>query len=316
MVILSATLLAVSTAASDTLPEGAEHGILVKTDAHEGPVYVPSQNRIYFTSKPDFSSDRTHIAIRYVELDTLQVKTWKLRSNMANGMWLSNDGQALIVAEQGTMETQAAISRIRLVDGHREVLVDNFKGKPFNSPNKAIEVPSGWIYFSDPDYGANQGFKPAPKLPMAVYAYDPEAGKTTRLTSEYERPHGLAATTDGQSLYVSDTDAVDGKGPYDPTKTRDIFLSALSAPDAVGPKELVITVPAGIPDGIIVAGPDNDIWVAAGDGLRHYRKDGTLVALYPVEGGVFNVTTDGEAFYSTADTAIWKTVPPPHRVVR
>jgi len=109
---------------------------------------------------------------------------------------------------------------------------------------------------------------------------------------------------------------VDGKGPYDPTKTRDIFLSALSAPDAVGPKELVITVPAGIPDGIIVAGPDNDIWVAAGDGLRHYRKDGTLVALYPVEGGVFNVTTDGEAFYSTADTAIWKTVPPPHRVVR
>lgn len=290
--------------------EAKMHSILVKTDAHEGPVFVPDQNRLYFTTKPDFQSDDVHIAIRYVDLDTRKVGTFLPRSNMANGMWLSNDGKALLVAEQGTMHTPGAISRINLADGTREVIVDSFEGKLFNSPNKVIQSSNGWIYFSDPDYGANQGFKPAPELPMAVYAHDPSTGKTHRLTTDAARPHGLALSPDETVLYIGDTDAIDGKNPYNITKSHSILSAPLEAPNRLGPLAEVLSVPVGIPDGFVVTAPSGDFWVGAGDGLRHYRADGTFKALYPAGGTVFNVTSHANVVYSTADTAIWRTLIP------
>jgi gluconolactonase len=287
--------------------DGKKHSILVRTDAHEGPVFVSHQNRLYFTTKPDFQSDDVHIAIRYVDLDTLNVGTFMPRSNMANGMWLSADGKALLVAEQGTMHTPGAISRIKLADGTREVIVDSFEGKPFNSPNKVIESSKGWIYFSDPDYGANQGFKPKPELPMAVYAHDPSTGTTHRLTMDVDRPHGLALSLDEKVLYIGDTDAIDGKHLYNPKKSHSILSASLEAPNRLGPLSEVLSVPVGIPDGFVVTALSGDLWVGAGDGLRRYRADGTFKALYPAGGPVFNVTSHGNIVYSTADTAIWQT---------
>lgn len=287
--------------------DNATHKTFVKTNAHEGPVVVPHQNRLYFTTAPDFAADDTHIAIRFVDLDTGEVGTLRPRSNMANGMWLARDGKSLLVAEQGTHDTHGGISRINLADGTREVIVDSFEGKRFNSPNKVIEAKNGWIYFSDPDYGYNQGFKGKPELAMAVYAHNPETGKTTRLTTDPDRPHGLALSGDGTVLFIGDTDAIDGKRPYDPKRTKDVLSAPLLAPDRIGPLTKVLSVPVGIPDGFIVVGPDDDLWVAAGDGLRVYSKDGEFLKLFPVENGVFNVTKSGDTFYSTGDTAIFAT---------
>ncbi|MEO1017089.1 MAG: SMP-30/gluconolactonase/LRE family protein [Pseudomonadota bacterium] len=279
--------------------------ILVETDAHEGPVVVTSQNRLYFTTKPDFAAEDTFIAIRYVDLATNEVETFRPRSNMANGMWLTRDGTALLVAEQGTRETPGGISRIRLADGHREVLVDSFEGQPFHSPNKVIEAESGWIYFSDPDYGFNQGFKDQSPLPMAVYAFDPTTETTVRLTIEPDRPHGLASSPDGKTLYIGDTDAIDGKSPYDPNKTRGVLGASLETSDKIGELTDLLSVPEGIPDGFITT-PNGDLWVAAGDGVRRYTAEGEFLELLPIENGAVNLTRDGNVLYITADTAIWR----------
>jgi len=284
-----------------------EHTVYAQADAHEGPVVAPDQNRLYFTSVPDSASDDASIAIRYVDLNTGQIETFKPDANMANGMWLTRDGRSLLVAEQGTRDTPGGISRIRLADGARDVVIDSFEGKPFNSPNKVIEASSGWIYFSDPDYGHHQGFKDAPQLPMAVYAYNPETGETTQLTTAVARPHGLALSLDESVLYIGDTDAIDGSGPYDPSRSRSILSAPLLAPNKIGPLKEVLSVPVGIPDGFIVTKPDGNLWVAAGDGVRLYSSDGKLIKKFPIEGGAFNVVEHDGKIYSTADTAIWKT---------
>ncbi|MBW8639423.1 SMP-30/gluconolactonase/LRE family protein [Hoeflea sp. WL0058] len=304
-VIFASTLFATETVIAGETDQ--THEIFVETDAHEGPVIVPHQNRLYFTSKPDFGASDTFISIRFVDLETGEVETFVERSNMANGMWLTRDGEALLVAEQGTRETPAAITRISLADGGRTVLVDDFEGKPLNSPNKAIEAKNGWIYFSDPDYGYNQGFKHDPVVPMAVYAHDPTNGRTVRLTTESARPHGLALLPDENILYIGDTDAIDGRHPYDADSTHHILAAPLLAPDRIGEIRTLLSVPVGIPDGFITRTSDGHLFVAAGDGLRQYTPEGEFVALFPIPGGAFNVTAYGDAYFSTADTAIWRT---------
>ncbi len=307
LAVASVVLLAALPSSDLAADTDDRHAVFVETDAHEGPVAVPASNRIYFTTKPDFTANDTHIAIRFVDVSTGEVGTLTPRSNMANSMWLSKDGRSLLVAEQGSLETPGAISRIDLADGSRTVVVDAFEGKPFNSPNKVIEADSGWIYFSDPDYGHNQGFKPPPELPMAIYAHDPATGTTKVLTDALDRPHGLALSPDQGVLYMTDTNAIDGKHAYDPSATRAVLAAPLLAPDRLGPIETIATVPVGIPDGLTTTAEDGHLWVGAGDGLRRYTPDGDLVELFPVAGGVFNVTRYGDAMYSTADTAIWRT---------
>ena len=279
--------------------------VVVQTNAHEGPVFVPSQGRLYFTTKPDFTASDTHIAINYLDIVTHKVVSFRSHSNMANGMWLSRDGKSLLVAEQGTFTSPAAISRIALADGKREVIVDEYQGKPFNSPNKVIESSTGWIYFSDPDYGHNQGFKPAPLLPMAVYAHDPLSGTTVRLSTSFDRPHGLALSPDENILYVGDTAAVDGKSSYNPSATHGIVDARLLTPDSLGVVHSLLEVPVGIPDGVVTS-PNGDLFVAAGDGVRHYSDDGKFLRLLAIENGAVNLTLVDGVLYITADTAIYR----------
>jgi len=48
-------------------------------------------------------------------------------------------------------------------------LLNNWAGLPFNSPNDvAVHGPSGAIFFTDPDYGYAQGFRPAPLVSTAL----------------------------------------------------------------------------------------------------------------------------------------------------
>ena len=279
--------------------------VVVQTNAHEGPVFVTSQGRLYFTTKPDFRASVTHIAINYLDIATNKVVSFRLHSNMANGMWLSRDGKSLLVAEQGTLTSPAAISRIALADGKREVVVDEYQGKPFNSPNKVIESSAGWIYFSDPDYGHNQGFKPAPLLPMAVYAHDSLSGTTVRLSTSFDMPHGLALSPDENLLYVGDTAAIDGRRSYDPSATHGIFVAKLLTPDSLGVVRSLLQVPIGIPDGIVTS-PNGDLFVAAGDGVRHYSDEGKFLGLMAIENGAVNLTLVEGVLYITADTAIYR----------
>ncbi|MDG2273088.1 MAG: SMP-30/gluconolactonase/LRE family protein [Halioglobus sp.] len=313
VMLAAAVLVAHFVTAEESSKSAADYDltVVVQTNAHEGPVFVPSQGRLYFTTKPDFTASDTHIAINYLDIATTRVASFRSHSNMANGMWLSRDGKSLLVAEQGTFMSPGAISRIALADGKREVVIDEFQGKPFNSPNKVIESSAGWIYFSDPDYGHNQGFKPAPLLPMAVYAHDTLSGATVRLSTAFDRPHGLALSPNENVLYVGDTAAVDGRSSYKPGATHGVFDAKLLAPDSLGVVRSLLQVPVGIPDGVVTS-PNGDLFVAAGDGVRHYSDEGKFLGLMAIENGAVNLTLVNGVLYITADTAIYRATPQWH----
>lgn len=78
--------------------------VVVEVDAHEGPVHVPAEDALYFTSVP-----APDVAIKRLSLASGEASVLRADANKANGMALHPDGR-LIVCEQGTHVTPARIS--------------------------------------------------------------------------------------------------------------------------------------------------------------------------------------------------------------
>ena len=129
--------------------------VVVEVDAHEGPVHVPVEDALYFTSVP-----APDVAIKRLSLASGEVSVLRADANQANGMALHPDGR-LVVCEQGTHVTPARISLVDRVTGAAETLVDGWGGLPLNSPNDVVVKGDGTVWFTDPSYGYLQGFRPA-----------------------------------------------------------------------------------------------------------------------------------------------------------
>src|SRR5512145_1656190 len=115
-----------------TPPLAARLERVADVDAHEGPVYVPAEHALYFTTLPRGSERR--VAIRRLDLGSRRVTTLRDTANGANGMTLGPDGR-LVVCEQGSMAEPARITRVDRATGAPETIVDGFEGRRLNSPN-------------------------------------------------------------------------------------------------------------------------------------------------------------------------------------
>jgi gluconolactonase len=113
---------------------------LVDVDAHEGPVYVPGEDALYFTSVP---RPGPHVDLKRLALGSLAVSVVRADANAANGMTLGHDGR-LVVCEQ----IGGAIAAVDRSTGERELLVEGF-----NSPNDVVVKSDGTSWFTDPSYG-------------------------------------------------------------------------------------------------------------------------------------------------------------------
>ncbi|MEL7162421.1 MAG: 16S rRNA (adenine(1518)-N(6)/adenine(1519)-N(6))-dimethyltransferase RsmA, partial [Bacteroidota bacterium] len=281
-------------------------------DAHEGPVWVPDQRRLYYATKThldgrrrvdvefiDFSSTDP---LEYALADQFAPHPWRRDANMANGMRLHRDGRHLLVAEQGDESRPAAVALLDLTDGKRTVLVDHYGGKRFNSINKVIQSKNGHLIFSDPDYGWQQGFKPQPELEPMLYVL-PFNGELTPFRCGLQIPHGLALSADEQTLFVSDTSDDDyhngtrksvWKFPFDPDS------GTLS-----GPGTCCFAVAEGVPDGMTTT--EDYLLVGGGDGIYVADHTGRLLHKIPLERAAVNLTLarGGSNLFVTADDGVY-----------
>ena len=184
-----ASRLPTPTAPPSRFPARLEH--LVDVDAHEGPVYVPGEDALYFTSVP---RPGPRVDIKRLDLGSLTVSVIRPDAAAANGMTLGHDGR-LIVCEQ----IGGAIAGVDRRSGARTPIVEGF-----NSPNDVIVKSDGTIWFTDPSYGWLQGFRPRPLLRDAVWRYDPRIGSAITVADSFDKPNGLCFSPDERTLYVAD----------------------------------------------------------------------------------------------------------------
>jgi gluconolactonase len=257
---------------------------LVATDAHEGPVYVPREDALYFTTS------RPRVAIRRLALATRRRTTIRAEANMANGMALDRDG-SLLVCEQGTLWHKAAITRLDPRTGTREVVVDSWLGLRLNSPNDVAITRDRAIWFTDPAYGWLQGFRPEPELGDFVLRHDPRSGATTVIADSFAKPNGLAFSPDEQVLYVGDSER-------DHIKAFDVFSGG-----RLGGERVFAEIQPGHPDGLKVDAAGR-VYSSSAEGVQIFGPAGERVGEIPVPGAV-NFALAGERLFITADDAIW-----------
>jgi gluconolactonase len=304
---------------------------VVVLDAHEGPVYLAEQDALYLTSVPVPSADdprRPLVAIRRVQLDGLRfpvdptgVSTLRRDSNAANGMTLDRDGR-LLVCEQGGPDRPAAITSLDPRTGARRTLVDHWCGLPLNSPNDVVVAADGAIWFTDPQYGHLQGFRPRPRAGDHVYRYDPVAGMATVVADGFDKPNGLALSPDGSTLYVADSGATQGPGSFDPSRPHHVIAFDVVGGRRLGPGRLFAVVAGSCPDGLVVDTAGR-LYVCCASGVLVLTLDGDRIGELTLPGAVNAVFggADRNALFITTDTAVWAAVldtsgPPPATVRR
>jgi gluconolactonase len=266
---------------SQAVAQQIEH--LLDVDAHEGPVYVPGEDALYFTSVPVGPGPR--VDIKRLALDSLTVSVVREDADAANGMTLAPDGRLVVCEQRG-----GALSLVDRARGTRTLLVDGF-----NSPNDVVMKGDGTIWFTDPSYGWLQGFRPRPLLRDGVRRYDPRSGEVTMLAKSLDKPNGLCLSPDESVLYVTDSRA----GHH--IKAFDVLDDGSLAGERV-----VAEFEPCHPDGIKVD-LQGRLYASFPGGVRILGPDGARIGEIELPGAV-NFCFGGperDVLFITADTAIY-----------
>jgi gluconolactonase len=299
-------------------------------DAHEGPVWVDNQRRLYYATSTHLEG-RRRVAIEYLDFGPLgkddlwksltntpgflpNPQTFLPDANMANGMQLEADQLTLLVAEQGYGQKLAAVSNIGLTTGVRCVLVDNYQGVPFNSINKVIRSRRGHLIFSDPDYGFRQDFKPPSELEPNVYIKTAQ-GALNCFRCGLQMPHGLALSPDERTLFISDTSNEGAHRPEIKLNRRKSVWKYSFDPETGqinGPGKCCFAVDQGVPDGMLTTG--QHLLVGGGDGVYVADLMGQLRGKISTPNNAVNLTLAGAGkhLFVTIDTGVmlfmnWRT---------
>lgn len=193
--------------------------------AHEAGVFIPETDQLFITSNRLLDQDgQPYAQISKISLgknrkeqsprcDVLDVK------DIAMGNGGTNWGNTILFCAQGGMISPSGLFSMEVSAPYQvRLLVKDFLGRPFNSVNDVVVKRDGSIWFTDPTYGYEQGYRPPPLLPSQVYRFDPSTRAIRAVADGFGHPNGLCFSPDESIMYITDTDRVNGTGTKNDTK--------------------------------------------------------------------------------------------------
>jgi gluconolactonase len=183
-------------------------------------------------------------------------------------------------------------------DGTDTILASHHRGRRLNSPNDVVERADGTIWFTDPSYGIDSDYEghlaESETGGCHVYRID-RSGEVHIVADDFERPNGLAFSSDERHLYVVDT------------RRRHIRSFDVADDGSLSGGDVFADCDAGSFDGLRLD-VRGRVWAAAHDGLHCFDSDGTLLGKLLVPEIASNLVFGGRQrnhLFITATTALY-----------
>ncbi len=245
----------------------------------EGPAYFPAGRYLVWSDIPN------NRMLRWDETDS-SVSVFREPADNSNGN--TRDRQGRLVT---CHHLARAVTRTEH-DGSRTVLASHWQGKRLNSPNDVVVKSDDSIWFTDPSYGIDLDYEgAATKSEIGachVYRIDAQSGAVDTVATDFEKPNGIAFSPDERLLYIADTGY--SHGEHFPRHIR-VFEVRADGKSLAGGR-VFATCDVGMFDGFRLDVHGN-VWSSAGDGVRCYAPDGTLVGRVRVPEVVANCCFGG-----------------------
>ncbi|KAK4959642.1 hypothetical protein LTR66_013005 [Elasticomyces elasticus] len=299
--------------------------------AHEAGVYIPNDESVFVTSNKYLPSGAAKGKIVVSKLSRDSKGNWT-RHELSTGVRMGNGGinykNGILFCDQGSGNRLGGLVYMNTQPPYATtVLLDNYHGRAFNSVNDVVVSADGTIWFTDPIYGYEQGFKGMPQLPCQVYRFDPETSDVRVMADGFGRPNGICFSPDEKTVYITDTDSVHGDGTTDPMRASTMSVTPHTPSDSfsrranavryafdlvernqspfLSNRRLFAMADVGIPDGIKCDLKGN-VYSGCGDGVSVWNAGGVLLGKIMIRGGVANFCfgRKGEMFLLN-ETKFW-----------
>lgn len=181
--------------------------------AHEAGVFFADHGELFITSNRIHDNHGQSVRISKVSLgEPLRCEEIDApKIHMANG-GVNYRGGVLLCAQGSVAAPSGLFWMSREAPHETEAVLTSYHGVPFNSLNDVVVARDGSIWFTDPSYGSEQGYRPPSSLPNQVYRYDPATESIRAMADGLGHPNGLCFSPDERTMYVTDTDKVHGSG--------------------------------------------------------------------------------------------------------
>lgn len=191
--------------------------------AHEAGIYIPETSELFITSNrlvDDSGIQRVEISKIKLGDSVADTKCDEVRCGdvaMANGG--VNYGDRILFCAQGSQTQPSGLYITTTTEPYlTEALTTSFYDRPFNSVNDVVVHSDGSVWFTDPTYGHEQGYRPPPSLPPQVYRFSPRDGSIRAMADGFGHPNGICFSPNEKTLYVTDTDWIWGDGSTSDTR--------------------------------------------------------------------------------------------------
>ena len=217
------------------------------------------------------------------------VVTTAIEDSGSNGLAVDNKG--LLVA--GTHKYKG-LSLFNPATGERTLIVDQFNGNPFNSPNDIAIAKDGTIYFTDPAFQRDAA--PGGQEKTGVYRVTTD-GTVTLVDDTISNPNGISLSPADDVLYVA------GGG-------ENGFLRAYPIVAGIPQEGKDLVSDVTVPDVMAVDCLGN-IYVTEHTArrLRVFTPTGEQIAQAATDANITNAAfggAEGKTLYLTGAGSLWK----------
>ncbi|KAL7757126.1 hypothetical protein ACKLNR_014119 [Fusarium oxysporum f. sp. zingiberi] len=262
--------------------------------AHEAGVFLAQTNELFITSnqfKSETGENKVQISKISLGSGTESTKLENIDCDLihyANGGVNYEDG--ILLCAQGSGTSPSGLFHIQASPPYTtKPVLTSYLGKPFNSVNDVVVHEDGSIWFTDPSYGHDQGYRPRPSLPSQVYRYDLATKSIRAVADGFGRPNGICFSPDQKTVYITDTDQVRGAW-IDHSRAASIYAFDVihrHGQPFLANRRLFAYADSGIPDGI-KCDTSGNVYSGCPDGIHVWSPGGILLGKIVIPGGVAN----------------------------